>query len=463
MSDVYEVKKKDTLGKISKATGVSVKELMNLNHLPDPNKLKIGQVLMLHKKDVLGVQALVLDKDRNPVRNQPYHFEFGGMIMQGVTGLDGLTKKIMTISPHDEVKIFIERLDKSMKEIATVTSGYGNKLVTLVSPSIKVEAKTEKHPDVKPGKLPDKKEKVQPIYPPKQQQPPTTGKKDLGPKTTPTKTPDGKPLTKVEGDIPNVDFLDEYNGEEMTDADYVWAAKELGVEKAAIKAFATVESGGSGFLKIGKKTYPKILYERHKFAKFTKNKYSAKYPDISLPVAYYNADTKYVLADAEYKKKHNVPDDVEYYRDLNNKKDSKETKDSAVKLEDMLKSGAATAEKDKYLAGLGSYKRLLKAYQLDPEAALKCCSWGAFQILGEYWSVMQYKSAQDFTKCVSRSSKEQIKTFVNYIKFVNPAIKKYLKDHDWEEAAKAYNGAAYKKYHYDEKLEKAYKKFKDEA
>lgn len=461
MSDVYEVKQRDTLSKIAKATGVPIKDLINLNYLPDPNKLRVGQTLVLRKKDVLGFQALVLDKDRNPIKNQPYRFEFCGVVLQGVTGLDGLTKKIMTYSPRDEVKIFIERLDKSVKEIATVTSGFGNKLVTLVSPSIKVEAKTEKHPTLKPGQLPNKKEKLEPLFPPKKPQPPTSQKPELGPKATPTKTPDGKPLTKVEGDIPSMDFIDEYNGELMTEADYVWAATELGVEKAAIKAFAIVESGGSGFLKIGVRTLPKILYERHKFAKFTNNKYSAKYPDISLPVAYYNAATLYVLADADYKKKHNVPDGVEYYRDLK-KADSKETKDSAVHLKDMLKSGAATSEKDKYQAGLGSYKRLVKAYQLDPEAALKSCSWGAFQIMGEYWEVMKYGSAKEFTKAVSRSPKEQIKTFVNYIKYVNPAIKKHLKNHDWEATAKAYNGAGYKKYHYDDKLEAAYAKFKDE-
>lgn len=67
--------------------------------------------------------------------------------------MDGLTKKIMTASPQDEVRILIERLDKTLKEVATAASGYGNKLVTPVSPSIKIEAKTEKHPDLKPGQI----------------------------------------------------------------------------------------------------------------------------------------------------------------------------------------------------------------------------------------------------------------------------------------------------------------------
>jgi hypothetical protein len=100
----------------------------------------------------------------------------------------------MTTSPQDKVRILVERMDTSLKEIATVMSGYGNKLVTLISPSIKIEAKTELHPDVKPGQLPNKHDKPKPIHDPKTKRTPTPDKKDLGPKTTPTQTPDGKPL-----------------------------------------------------------------------------------------------------------------------------------------------------------------------------------------------------------------------------------------------------------------------------
>ena len=162
---------------------------------------------MLKKEEVLGFQALMLDADRNPIEGLEDQFEFAGRIIKGVTELGGLTKKIMTDSPQDQVRILVRRLDKTLKEIAAVASGYGNKLVTLVSPSIKVEAKTEKHPDVKPGQLPNGYEKPAPIHDPKTKKTPTSNKKDLGPKVTPTKTPDGKPLTKVEGDISGFKFF----------------------------------------------------------------------------------------------------------------------------------------------------------------------------------------------------------------------------------------------------------------
>lgn len=63
----------------------------------------------------------------------------------------------------------------------------------------------------------------------------------------------------------------------LLEEDFEWAAKELGCEVAAIKAVATVESAGSGFLKNGK---PKILFERHLFHRLTKGKFDM-FPDIS--------------------------------------------------------------------------------------------------------------------------------------------------------------------------------------
>jgi murein DD-endopeptidase MepM/ murein hydrolase activator NlpD len=457
----HVVVNKDTLGEISERYGVSISDLKKINQIDNINKLKIGQVIYLDKEDVLGFQVLFIDNDRNPLMNQNYFLEFSGRMIKGRTGSDGLTVRILTESPFDIVKIGIERLDKSVKVVAQVISGYGNKLVEIKTPRIKAESKTEPHPSTVPNKIPDKSERPSPIFPQNGEKKPTNNKEEPGINVTPTKTADGKPVAKVEGNIPNWDFLDNYSGEVMTDDDYVWAAKELGVEKPAIKAFAVVESGGSGFFVLGKKTVPKILYERHKFAAFTKNKYSKNHPDISLPNAYYNNKAKYVPADEEYKKKKGIDNDINYYRPVG-KKDSKEIRDRALSLKDLLAAGKATAQNDKYLDGAGSYKRLIKAYQLDPDAALKSCSWGAFQIMGEYWDTMKYSSPKNFTKSISMSPKEQIKSFVAYIKYVNPRIKKHLKNLDWVETARAYNGPGFKDYNYDVKLEAAYKKFKDE-
>jgi LysM repeat protein len=421
MSDIHTVVKNDTLSKISRTYGVPVSELKNINHLPNQNKLGIGQQIRLKKEDVLGFQALFLDKDRNPIKGQAYQFEFAGKIIKGITVLDGLTKKIMTVSPQDEVRILIERLDKSIKEVATVASGYGNKLVTLVSPSIKLEARTERHPDLKPGELPNKKEKVVPIHHPKAKQPPTTSKKDMGPKATPTKTSDGKPLTKVEGDIPGLIFLGGYTGEQITEIDYEAAAKELGCEAEVIKAIAKQETGKLEALGLGgfdKFSRPTILYERHIFSRVTKGVYDAKYPDLS-------SSKEYLAGTARNKDGEKFDDGAHY--------------------------------------GLFSwqYKKLSKAYQLDKEASIQACSWGKFQVLGANYKICGFSLAVDFAKAMCKSEKEHLNIMVLFCK--GNKLEPALKNKDWPAIAKTYNGPKYKKNKYDTELEAHYNLFKKTA
>lgn len=412
---------------------------------------------MIEKKKNLAVQVLLLDADRNPIRNQKYKIVFNGIVIAGSTGSPGLTKKIYTRTPYDEVEIVIERIDQSMKVIGRIISGHGSKLVTLISPKIKLEGPTLPPPKLSAAQIPLKREKTDPLFDPKANHTPTN-KKELGKRTELTSTKDGKPVVKVLGDIPNLEFLSDYNGETMEEIDFVWAAHELNIEIAAIKAFADVESKGSGFIKIENRRFPKMLYERHKFAKFTENKYSKLYPDISLPCGYYQLTGRYVLAGGDYKKKKGVPSDIDYYRPVTKKDDAQTVKD-AVSFRRLLEEKKLVAESHKYLDGLAGYKRLLKAYQLDPEAALKSCSWGAFQIMGEFWKEMKYTSVQEFTRAVSRSEKEQLKSFVLYMKYVNPKIGKLLRDLDWSGVAAAFNGPGYKLNRYDEKLEYAYEKF----
>jgi len=397
--------------------------------------------------DPLGFQVLMLDADRNPIKCQKYRLYCAGSSIQGETGADGLTKKIKTKSPADEVQIAVERLDASLKIVARALSGYGDKLVTIVSPKVRVSSATLAHPVVKNGDPLNKTEKTAPIYEPRMVQKSTVGKQELGFKVELTETKDGRPIAKIEGDIPSFDFLSDYTEDALTEEDYVWAAKELDVEKAAVKAFVIVESGGAGFFKLGQRMVPKILYERHKFASFTNNKFSEKYPDISLPVPYYNAKALYVAATDDDKKKKGISTDLQYYRRVR-KDDSKEVKEQAASLKDLLASGKVTAEVDKYLDGAGSYRGVLKAYQLDPDAALKSCSWGAFQILGEFWEGMKFPSVHEFTKFISHSPKNQVKAFVLYVKYISPGIVVGLRKRDWSSVARSYNGPGYKEFEY---------------
>ena len=291
----------------------------------------------MSKESANYLRVLILDADRNPIKDLPYRIYFNGAVVAAITGNDGLTKKVRTRSPDDEVQIAISRIDGSIKTVARVIAGTENKLVTLISPRIKVVSPTVLQQTGEKGQVPKAKESTPPIYDPRTIKTPTSNK-EFGTKVELTKSKDGSPVAKVEGDIPDLNFLDEYNGEEMGEADYSWAAKTLGIEHAAIKAFTIVEAEGDGFLKIGDRTVPKILYERHRFAKFTSNVYSSKNPDISLPCGYYNKKKRYILADEAYKKNRNIPLDLEYYR-LISDKDSKEDKEKSIFFRDLVKEG----------------------------------------------------------------------------------------------------------------------------
>jgi hypothetical protein len=67
-------------------------------------------------------------------------------------------------------------------------------------------------------------------------------------------------------------------------ADQTWRdfAQALGIEEAALRAVAEVESTGSGFLP-APSDKPKILFEGHAFHRLTGGRYSRDHPDISHP------------------------------------------------------------------------------------------------------------------------------------------------------------------------------------
>lgn len=74
-----------------------------------------------------------------------------------------MTKKITPKRATDEVEIAIERIDGSIKIVARVISGVGSKLVTLISPEIKLTGQTMPHRVAVPGQLPSRKKTAFPV------------------------------------------------------------------------------------------------------------------------------------------------------------------------------------------------------------------------------------------------------------------------------------------------------------
>jgi hypothetical protein len=181
----------------------------------------------------------------------------------------------------------------------------------------------------------------------------------------------------------------------ITEEDYAQAAKKLGCDVAAVKAVAEVESGPhGGFLDSGD---PVILFERHKFHKFTNGKYDKTNPGISNALA------------GGY--------------------------------------GPVSAQHGRYQ----------EAAALDPDAAMMSCSWGRFQVMGFHWQALGYPSLKDFVDAMYVSEGNHLDAFVRYIETNNLA--KHLKNKNWAALAQGYNGKDYRINKYDDKLAAAYKKY----
>ncbi|MCA4782119.1 N-acetylmuramidase family protein [Empedobacter stercoris] len=144
-------------------------------------------------------------------------------------------------------------------------------------------------------------------------------------------------------------------------------------------------------------TEPRILFERHKFHNKTGGKFSKDHPDIS----------------------NKTP-------------------------------GGYGKEADQH-------KRLQKASTLNRNAALESASWGLFQIMGENWKSLGYPTLQAFINAMYESEAKQLDAFVRFIK-VNK-IDVDMRNKNFKNIARKYNGPNYAINNYDKDLEKYYKQF----
>lgn len=184
-------------------------------------------------------------------------------------------------------------------------------------------------------------------------------------------------------------------------------ANRLGIEPALLKAVQIVEAAGrDGFLSDGR---PQILFEGHIMYK----EFHKKFPD---------RDLAYLC------KKFSM---VFYPK----------------------------WDKSKYFGGLGEYKRLELAKEIDEECALKATSWGMFQIMGFNHNLCGCKDVFDFVHKMSESHEKQLELMYYFMN--NSGCLKELKEKDWAGFAKKYNGPGYAQNAYDQKLRNAYENFKN--
>ena len=188
------------------------------------------------------------------------------------------------------------------------------------------------------------------------------------------------------------------SGQLLSGEDFARAADMLGCDEAAIRAVAFVEARGQGF---DAKKRPVILPERHVF-----------------------------------------------YRNLRD-----EPRQRAVN------QGLAysTWQPGRYPATQdGRYELLGRMMAIDEDAALKACSWGLGQVLGENHRVCGFATAKALVEKCLESEGGQLVVMAGFIAGNNLA--RHLRSKNWAAFAEAYNGKSYRTNQYDTKLARAYER-----
>lgn len=178
----------------------------------------------------------------------------------------------------------------------------------------------------------------------------------------------------------------------LNEADFAAAASRLGCTVAQIKAVRQVEAAASGFDALGR---PKILFERHKFHRFTGGRFSVCY--------------------------------------FSNPKGGGYGTDSWEKLNGAIATGSV-------------------------DAAFMSCSWGAFQVMGQYWSDLGYPSPYALAWTCVQSEGDHLELMVRYVEHFGLADELRALSADpatCRAFAAAYNGPGYRENAYDTKLAKA--------
>ena len=110
--EVYVVQPGDTLGGIARTYDTTTHVLAKMNRLQNPDRLAVGQRLVVSEKKVCAVVPLFIDRDRNPIKGLRYRIESRrASAFEGVSQLNGLGERFITKAEGDVVRILVHKLD----------------------------------------------------------------------------------------------------------------------------------------------------------------------------------------------------------------------------------------------------------------------------------------------------------------------------------------------------------------
>lgn len=104
-----------------------------------------------------------------------------------------------------------------------------------------------------------------------------------------------------------------------------------------------------------------------------------------------------------------------------------------------------------------SYPRMMQAMEIDEDAALQSASWGAFQIMGENYRILNYDRPQSMVIVFMADEEAHLRGMVDFC--IANHLDDELRTHNWQVFARVYNGPGYKANNYDIKLSSAYRKW----
>lgn len=123
--------------------------------------------------------------------------------------------------------------------------------------------------------------------------------------------------------------------------------------------------------------------------------------------------------------------------------------------------GISNRDPGGYAGGPAEYDRLLDAITLDARAALESASWGRFQIMGFNFRACGFASVEVMVSAMLDSEAAQLDAFVAFVRF--HGLDRHLRTHDWAAFARGYNGPAFARNRYDEKMAAAYARHAGDA
>ncbi|QIG70546.1 endolysin [Rhizobium phage RHph_N38] len=100
------------------------------------------------------------------------------------------------------------------------------------------------------------------------------------------------------------------------------------------------------------------------------------------------------------------------------------------------------------------WKLVLKAAQIDREAAFQACSYGIGQVMGSHWKVLGYPSLDEFLRKVRSGFEGQLEVMAKFI--IKNGLVDEMRNRDFSGFARGYNGPNYRKYNYDVAMASAY-------